>query len=140
MLSSRFVRYVPPEERVRTRMGRLLERWGQAYDRLDRQYFKVLRWALAHPFKVVSAAIVVFVASLSTLSLIGTEFVPNEDRGEFVVMVDLPPGMAFDETVKSVAEVERALLDTPEVRQVFTTVGTGGQMRKSQLRCRRREG
>ena len=134
MLSSRFVRYVPPEERVRTRMGRLLERWGQAYDRLDRQYFKVLRWALAHPFKVVAAAILVFIASLSTLSLIGTEFVPNEDRGEFVVMVDLPPGMAFDETVKSVEEVERALLDTPEVRQVFTTVGTGGQMRKSQLR------
>jgi HAE1 family hydrophobic/amphiphilic exporter-1 len=134
MLSSRFVRYVPPEERVRTRMGRLLERWGQAYDRLDRQYFKVLRWALAHPFKVVAAALVVFVASLSTLSIIGTEFVPNEDRGEFVVIVDLPPGLAFDETVKRVSEVERALLDTPEVRQVFATVGTGGQMRKSQLR------
>src|SRR6185503_18973894 len=114
MLSSRFVRYVPPEERIRTRMGRLLERWGHAYDRLDRQYFKVLRWALAHPIKVVAAALVVFVASLSTLSLIGTEFVPNEDRGEFVVMVDLPPGMAFDETVKSVSEVERALLDTKE--------------------------
>ena len=61
MLSSRFVRYVPPEERVRTRMGRLLERWGQAYDRLDRQYFKVLRWALAHPIKVVAAALLVFV-------------------------------------------------------------------------------
>ena len=133
MLSSRFVRYVPPEERVRTRMGRLLERWGQAYDKLDRQYFKVLRWALAHPYKVVAAALVVFVASLSTLSLIGTEFVPNEDRGEFVVMVDLPPGLSFDETVKRVSEVERALLDTPEVRQVFATVGAG-QMRKSQLR------
>ena len=36
MLSSRFVRYIPPEERMRTRTGRLLERWGQAYDRLDR--------------------------------------------------------------------------------------------------------
>ncbi len=134
MLSSRFVRYVPPEERVRTRMGRVLERWGHFYDRLDRQYFKVLRWALAHPFKVVAAALTVFVASLSTLSVIGTEFVPNEDRGEFVVMVELPPGISFDETVKSVSEVERVLLDTKEVRQVFTTVGTGGQMRKSQLR------
>ncbi|HEX5069424.1 MAG TPA: efflux RND transporter permease subunit [Vicinamibacterales bacterium] len=134
MLSSRFVRYVSPEERVRTRMGRFLERWGQAYDKLDRQYFKVLRWALAHPIKVVATALLVFVASLSTLSVIGTEFVPNEDRGEFVVMVDLPPGMAFDETVKSVAAVERVLLDTKEVRQVFTTVGTNGQTRKSQLR------
>ncbi len=30
MLSSRFVRYVPPEERMKTRMGRVLERWGRA--------------------------------------------------------------------------------------------------------------
>ncbi len=134
MLSSRFVRFVPVEERMRTRTGRLLERWGQAYERLDRRYHRVLRWALAHPFKVVGAAALVFFASLSTLSLIGTEFVPNEDRGEFVVMVDLPPGLSFDETVKSVAQVEKALLDTPEVRQVFTTVGVAGQTRKSQLR------
>ena len=28
MLSSRFVRYIPPEERTRTRTGRLLEAWG----------------------------------------------------------------------------------------------------------------
>ena len=134
MLSSRFVRFVPPEERLRTRTGRMLESWGRAYDKLDRQYHKVLRWALAHPLKIVATAVVIFVGSLSTLSLIGTEFVPNEDRGEFVVMVDLPPGMSFDETVKSVGTVERVLLDTPEVRQVFTTVGANGQTRKSQIR------
>src|SRR5262245_55613402 len=29
MLSSRFVRYIPPEERMRTRLGRLLEAWGR---------------------------------------------------------------------------------------------------------------
>jgi HAE1 family hydrophobic/amphiphilic exporter-1 len=115
-------------------MGRLLERWGHAYDRLDRQYFKVLRWALAHPSKLSGRRSWCSWPSLSTLSFIGTEFVPNEDRGEFVVMVDLPPGMSFDETVKSVSEVERALSNTKEVRQVFTTVGTGGQTRKSQLR------
>jgi len=134
MLSSRFVKYIPPEERRRTRAGRVLERWGQAYDRLDRLYQRVLAWALAHPFRVVTAAVVIFVSSLSTLSIIGTEFVPKEDRAEFVVMVDLPPGMAFDETVARVGEVEQALMKTPEVRQVFTTVGLNGQTRKSQIR------
>src|SRR5580765_5193286 len=93
MLSSRFVRYVPPEERMRTRTGRLLERWGRAYERLDAAYHRVLRWALADPYKVVAAAAAIFVASLSTLGIIGTEFVPKEDRAEFVVMVDLPPGV-----------------------------------------------
>ena len=35
MLSSRFVRFIPPEERCRTRVGRFLENWGTFYDRID---------------------------------------------------------------------------------------------------------
>ena len=107
MLSSRFVRYVPPKS-ASARAWAGCWSAGASLRPARSPVFKVLRWALAHPFKVVAAALLVFAASLSTLSLIGTEFVPNEDRGEFVVMVDLPPGLAFDETVKSVSEVERA--------------------------------
>ena len=112
MLSSRFVRYVPPEERVRTRMGRLLERWGQAYDKLDRRVSQGAALGAGAPDQGGGGRAPRVRGQSSTLSFIGTEFVPNEDRGEFVVMVDLPPGMAFDETVKSVSEVERVLLDT----------------------------
>ncbi|HUU35974.1 MAG TPA: efflux RND transporter permease subunit, partial [Vicinamibacterales bacterium] len=38
MLSSRFVRFIPPEERRATRIGRFLERWGEFYDRIDQRY------------------------------------------------------------------------------------------------------
>jgi hydrophobe/amphiphile efflux-1 (HAE1) family protein len=134
MLSSRFVRYIPPEERMRTKFGRLMERWGQAYNRLDRLYHRVLTWALAHPYRVVAAATVIFVASLSTVFVIGTEFTPKEDRGEFNVMIDLPPGVSFEETVKTIAAVEQEVLKTPEVRQIFTIVGRNGETRKSQIR------
>jgi hydrophobe/amphiphile efflux-1 (HAE1) family protein len=134
MLSSRFVRYVPPQERMKTRFGRAMERSGRVYDRLDRLYHKVLRWALAHPYKVLATATVVFLASLSTLFVIGTEFMPVEDRGEFNVIVELPPGTSFDESVRAVSEVERLVLAEPEVRQVFTAVGLTGEARKSTLR------
>jgi hydrophobe/amphiphile efflux-1 (HAE1) family protein len=136
MLSSRFVRYVPPEERMRTRTGRFLERWGRAYDALDRKYHTVLGWALAHPWKTLTAAAVVFVASLSTVTVMGTEFVPVEDRGEFQVMVDMPPGTSFDESVAAVARVEQDLQKIPEVTQVFSTVGTQGQVRSSTIRVK----
>jgi outer membrane protein TolC len=119
---------------MRTRSGRLLERWGRAYDRLDRRYQRVLAWALAHPYKVLAAATVIFLGSLSTVLVIGTEFMPVEDRGEFVVMVDLPPGVSFDESVKAVGRVEKALMVHPQVRQVFTRVGIAGDVRKSSVR------
>jgi hydrophobe/amphiphile efflux-1 (HAE1) family protein len=136
MLSSRFVRYIPPEERTRTRAGRLFERWGRAYDALDRRYHRVLAWALRHPWKTLAAAGAVFLASLGSAAFMGTEFVPVEDRGEFQVIVDLPPGTSFDESVAAVANIELDVKAIPEVRQVFSTVGVNGQVRSSTIRVR----
>jgi hydrophobic/amphiphilic exporter-1 (mainly G- bacteria), HAE1 family len=136
MLSSRFVRFIPPEERTRTAFGRFLERWGTFYDRIDARYHRLLSWAVDHPWKIVATAAVVFFASMSTLGVIGTEFVPVEDRGEFVVNVEVPPGTSFERTVEYVAEVEKTVKAMPEVRQIFTTVGVEGNPLKSALRVK----
>jgi hydrophobe/amphiphile efflux-1 (HAE1) family protein len=136
MLSSRFVRYIPPEERMRTRVGRMMEAWGRAYDRLDRVYHHILQWALSHPYRVLATATAILLASLSTVSIIGTEFMPAEDRGEFNVMVELQPGISFDEAVARVGEVEQAVLAVPEVRQVFSKVGANGDARKTQIQAK----
>ncbi len=136
MLSSRFVRFIPLEERTRTRFGRFLERVGGYYDRLDQQYHRLLGWAIEHPWKIVATAAVVFFASMSTLAIIGTEFVPMEDRGEFVVNVEVPPGTSFEQTVAHVAEVEKTIKEMPEVRQIFATVGVEGNPMKAALRVK----
>ena len=134
MLSSRFVRFIPPEERRRTRAGRMFDSWGRAYDALDRKYHVVLGWALGHPWATLAVATVVFLTSLTSLTVMGTEFVPVEDRGEFQVIVDLPPGTSFEESVTAVARIEKNMASIPEVRQVFATVGVDGQIRSSLLR------
>ncbi len=136
MLSSRFVRFVPLEERTRTRFGRLLERVGGFYDRIDRHYHGLLGWAMNHPWKIVATAAAVFLASMSTLSVIGTEFVPAEDRGEFVVNVEAPPGTSFEQTVAHVDQVEHVVRALPEVRQIFSTVGFEGSTLKANLRVK----
>jgi len=136
MLSSRFVRYVPPEERTRTRMGRMLEKWGTFYDRIDQKYHAVLGWSIRRPWAVVALATLVFVGSLSTLGVMGTEFVPAEDRGEFVVNVESPPGTSFEQATAYVAQVEAVVRQEPEVRQVFSTVGLEGDPLRANLRVR----
>ncbi len=136
MLSSRFVRFIPLEERTRTATGRFLERWGHFYDRIDQRYHRLLGWAIEHPWKIVATATVVFFASMSTLTIIGTEFVPVEDRGEFMVNVEVPPGTSFERTVDYVADVERTVAAMPEVRQIFSTVGVEGNPLKAALRVK----
>ena len=136
MLSSRFVRYVPPEERQQSRIGRLLESWGRFYDRIDARYHRVLEWAIDRPWQVVGIATVIFFASLSTLGIIGTEFVPVEDRGQYEVNAELPPGTSFEQSVEMVSALEQTLLQIPEVRQVFATVGVNGDPLKANLRVK----
>ncbi len=136
MLSSRFVRFIPEEERNRTRMGRFMERVGHFYDRIDVQYHKLLGWAVRHPWKIMATATIVFLASLSTLGVLGTEFVPEEDRGEFMVNIEVPPGTEFEQTVKYVSDVEKVVQSMPEVRQIFSTVGVEGSPLKAALRVK----
>ncbi len=136
MLSSRFVRFIPPEERRRTRVGRFLENWGALYDRLDQQYHRLLGWAIDHPWSVVATAALVFFASLSTLTVIGTEFVPFEDRGQMEVLVELPAGTSFEHSEAAVAGVETVVRGIPEVRQIFTTVGVNGDPLRARLQVK----
>ncbi len=136
MLSSRFVRYVPPEERLKTRTGRLLEAWGRFYDRIDMKYQRVLGWSVRRPWTVLALAAAVFVASLSTLAVIGTEFVPVEDRGQFEVNAELPPGTSFERAVEMVAALEQKIQSIPEVTQVFSTVGVNDDPLRANLRIR----
>jgi HAE1 family hydrophobic/amphiphilic exporter-1 len=136
MLSSRFVRYVPPEERLKTRTGRVLESWGRFYDRIDARYHRVLGWAIDRPWQVLAMATVIFVASLSTLGFIGTEFVPVEDRGQYEINAEMPPGTSFEQSVEMVSALEKTVLEIPEVRQVFATVGVNGDPLRANLRVK----
>ena len=65
--------------------------------------------------------------------MIGTEFVPDEDRGEFHVLVDLPPGTSFDQSVARVSQIEQTLGKIPEALQVFSTVGIQGEVRSADI-------
>ena len=137
MLSSRFVRFIPPEERARTRVGRMLEGWGA----LLRPHRPALPPACSAGRSSIRgrwspSPSLVFVASLSTLAVIGTEFVPAEDRGQFEVIVELPPGTSFEQSEVAVANVETIVRGMPEVRQIFSTVGVNGDALKARLRVK----
>ena len=137
MLSSRFVRFIPREERLRTSTGRFLERVGTFYDRIDARYHRVLGWAIRHPWSVIATAVLVFVASMSSLRVMGTEFVPQEDRGEMMVNVEVPPGTSFerDRRIR-----RRRGEDRPgparSPTECFSTVGVEGNPLKAALRVK----
>lgn len=110
--------------------GRLTGHFAGVLQRLSREYELVLRWALGHRKTVLltAAAGLLLAAALLPLRLVGTEFIPKVDRGEFVLKLTAPPGTSLRQMDQIVRGIEREVRRLPDVREVFTSVGyTTGQ-------------
>ncbi len=80
--------------------------------------------ALRHRGRTLWLATGLFVASLALVPFIPATFIPQSDLGRSNLNLELPPGTRLQETV-AVAERARALLkDIPELKQVYTAVGS----------------
>ncbi len=75
------------------------------------------RWAMA----------VIFVGLLGVTyyvyNRVPSAFIPEEDAGYFVSIVQAPPGASLEYTTGVVKEAEKILLATPEVESVFSLLG-----------------
>jgi HAE1 family hydrophobic/amphiphilic exporter-1 len=124
MLSARWLR-PRPAEAERGRAARFFDRWDRFYDRVADWYRGGLSWALLHRGRVLVVATVLFVAALAVVAspLVGKEFMPMGDYGQFQVDIDMPPGSSLAQTDRATKALEAALRATPEVSTFFTLVG-----------------
>src|SRR5262249_4983414 len=90
---------------------------------------------------VVGTAVALLVVSVAPLplNLIGQEYAPNEDDGQFTISTEMPPGTSLAANSAAMACIEQALLQIPEVDSFTTTVGQsnsrfGGTDRNGQIR------
>jgi len=89
-----------------------------------RVYAPLLRFALRFRLGVVGLALCAFVGSVLLFGRLGSEFVPNLDEGDVVVMATRPPSTSIDEATRMQFELEQVLEQVPEVASVFSRTGT----------------
>src|SRR5581483_7969253 len=108
--------------------GGFARAWERGFDRLARSYRRLLGWALHHRPLVVGAAFGLLVISFLPLplNLIGQEYAPIEDDGQFTINTQMPPGTSLAANSAAMARVEQALFALPEVASFTTTVGQSG--------------
>ena len=107
-----------------SREGR--SRIGLAVDRgfasLERGYERVLKVAVAHPWKVLLAAVLLLAASSVVLLAVKTEFVPSQDQSRLNVRVQTETGTSIVAAGPLLARAEQRLAARPEVARVLTTL------------------
>ncbi len=128
MLASRWLKEKDEQEEHGTGLwARFIVVWEDWIDNLARGYRHVLSFSLNHRPLIALIGVVSLVAALSfiPLRIIGTEYAPTEDDGNFRVNINMPPGTVIGAVDIVTRQVEAIIRDTvPEVQAINTSVTT----------------
>ena len=111
-------------------VGRTLQRFNEWFDDLHLKYERLLGWCLKHRPAVLLVALVAFLASFPILAILGGDFMPDFNRGEYQVSFKATPGATLAETKERGLEVVRRLKALPDVDYTYTTIGEAGITRR----------
>jgi hydrophobic/amphiphilic exporter-1 (mainly G- bacteria), HAE1 family len=93
-----------------------IRRGTDAYVHILRRLMRV-RWA------VVSAFVVSLGLTWMAYQWVPRAFVPEEDQGWFMTIIQAPAGSSLQYTADVAREAEKVMMATPEVQSVFSVVG-----------------
>ena len=92
--------------------------------RLQRGYLPILRFGLGHPFITLGLALVVFLGTLGSATLLKTDFLGSvTDQTTLAIQQELPPGTRLSTTSAAAEQVENLLRADPQVKSYLTTIG-----------------
>lgn len=131
MLTSRFGKVT--ELSNKNLFGRILIGFEKIISNFSEWISNLLTWSLGHKRWVGIAVITMTVAifSLFPNGYIGFEFLPDVDRGEFIVQLELPKDISIEESNALVRRAENWMRKQDGVEKVITMVGITSDNTKS---------
>lgn len=102
---------------------RIFQPVNWAIDGFSRFYVGSLRWLISLRFLVVLAFVGALVLTVWVYRVVPTGFVPEEDQGYYIVLVQGPDGASLEYTRDVVKQAEAMMRAQPEVSTVFAVTG-----------------
>jgi HAE1 family hydrophobic/amphiphilic exporter-1 len=130
-MSAYWLRNVDHHAEPKSRGGRwikaILDKWESGFLRIRDFYERGLRWALHRPKKILALACLSLVLNLFLMPIIGFEFQPTYDSGEFSIAIAAPAGTSIDRMKELMELVEKPVLAIPELDSAFYILGPARQ-------------
>jgi multidrug efflux pump subunit AcrB len=101
----------------------------------ERFYEKVLGWVLANKWKTLGITALILVSSLAAATRIGAEFASVEDHDQLLADLKLPDSASLELSARRAGEAEALLHQIPEVTDIYSIVGTNGEVNKVRVRA-----
>ena len=105
------------------------QRFNRHFERFQDGYRRALTWSLDHVWSVVAGFGALVVLSLGIFPLLGMDFFPSVDAGQFRLHVRCPAGTRIEETEIRYAAVEAVIRETipaDEIQMVIDNIGIPG--------------
>ena len=103
---------------------RVLEPFDRMLTNLEHGYARLVAWMLEHRFVNMARILSTIAIGFTFYNFIGSEMMPLADVGQAYGVLEVSPGLSFDETEKITTKVERIMLKHPEIENVSTEIGT----------------
>jgi HAE1 family hydrophobic/amphiphilic exporter-1 len=109
-----------------TLWGRINLGFENIIDTIKDYYAKILGWTLNNKRYLFIAVIVLMVATVALVptGFIGSAFIGTTDTGQISLKIELASDASLYQTNQALREVEKVVLAHPEVKTVYTLVGT----------------
>jgi HAE1 family hydrophobic/amphiphilic exporter-1 len=119
MLSSRFLKLADGAADRKTKESGFFH-W------LDGWYTRRVNWALDHSGVIIAISAVTALLAFPLNRMVGREFVPDEDMGEWTVHLDAPEGTALEGTTEVAFRILEALSGVEGVAHIEPSIGVSG--------------
>jgi HAE1 family hydrophobic/amphiphilic exporter-1 len=93
---------------------------------LDSWYARQVTWALDHSGVIIAISAITFLLTFPLNRMVGRDFVPNEDMGEWTVHMDSPEGTSLEGTEELAFRVLKDLQGIEGVAEIDPIVNPGG--------------
>jgi hydrophobic/amphiphilic exporter-1 (mainly G- bacteria), HAE1 family len=90
---------------------------------LDGWYTRQVNWALDHSATIIAISVVTVLLTFPLNRMVGREFVPNEDMGEWIIHLDAPEGTSLAGTTEVAFKMLKELSGIEGVAQIEPSIG-----------------
>lgn len=96
---------------------------GIVWRMIESSYMIILRYSMTHRSFIVFISIGLICLTPWLFTIVGLEFVPRDDQGEFQVAILLPEGYSLERGDFEVGQLEQRFRSLPGVTHTFTVIG-----------------
>ena len=115
--------FVPASVAILLR-SRMKEKEGILIRWTKKVYLPLLNLSLRNRVVIVTTAVSLVGLCGLLGTRMGTEFIPSLDEGDFALSINRIPGTSLTQSMEMQKSLDLAILKIPEVKEVFTRMGT----------------